>query len=83
MGWTAGELAATFASARSTVSRHLRVWMQGHVVELETPRRLALAWHESNGTSAAYGTQTGDSSLVTFDLSADASGVTTLILTHR
>jgi uncharacterized protein YndB with AHSA1/START domain len=58
--------------------------MDGAVLEIEPPRRLAIRWHEtSDGVSLPYGTQIGDTSLITFELTPDAAGGTILIFTHR
>jgi uncharacterized protein YndB with AHSA1/START domain len=58
--------------------------MDGRVAECTPHRRLAIDWHEtSTGGSEPYGTRDGDTSLVSFDLSATEDGGTVLVFTHR
>jgi uncharacterized protein YndB with AHSA1/START domain len=58
--------------------------MQGRILEIDAPRRLSIAWHEtSGGTPRRNATNAQDESELSFDLEALDETMTRLVLVHR
>jgi len=58
--------------------------MEGRIVELDEPRRLLIAWHETrSGEPARNATTAEDESSLSFELEALDEATTRLVLVHR
>jgi uncharacterized protein YndB with AHSA1/START domain len=58
--------------------------MEGRIVELDEPRRLLIAWHETrDGEPALNATTAEDESSLSFELEALDEATTQLVLVHR